>query len=123
MMEMLFRVRECSPRPNLGADVLENLARSLECALAARDRDPDRFIDVRFDDFAADNMAAIRQIYSHFSLPLSDEAQATMSAHARSNPRGKHGAHQYDLEKYGLTIERVKERFAAYIERFDLPTD
>jgi len=123
MMEMLFRVRGCSPQPNLGPNVLEYLARSLESALAARDRDPDRFIDIRFDDFAADNMAVIRQVYSHFALPLSAEAEATMSAHVRDNPRGKHGAHQYDLEKYDLTAARVKDRFAGYIERFDLPTD
>jgi hypothetical protein len=123
MMEMLFRVRGCSPQANLGLNVLEYLARSLEFALAARDRDPERFIDVRFDDFVADNLAVIRQIHAHFGLPLPAATAATMSAHVRSNPRGKHGAHQYDLEQYGLSATAVKDRLAAYIERFDLPTD
>lgn len=123
MMEMLFRLRECAPQPDLGPTVLEYLARSLERGLASRDQEPDRFIDVRFDDFAADNMAVIDRIYAHFDLPFPDETRAILHAHARDNPRGKHGAHQYDLEKFGLTNDRVKSRLAAYIERFDLPTD
>jgi len=123
MMEMLFRLRECQPQPDLGPTVLEYLARSLERGLAARDREPERFIDVRFDDFVADNMATIDRIYAHFDLPFPDATRALLQAHARANPRGKHGAHQYDLEKFGLSNAAVKARLASYIERFDLPTD
>jgi len=39
------------------------------------------------------------------------------------NPQGKHGRHEYSLEAYGLSPERVRERLAAYIERFDLPAE
>jgi hypothetical protein len=123
MMEMLFRLRDCAPQPELGPTVLEYLARSLERGLEARDRDPDRFIDIRFDDFAADNMGSIGRIYEQFSLPFSAASEATMRAHARDNPRGKHGAHQYELEKFGLSNAGVKDRLATYIDRFDLPTD
>ena len=48
-------------------------------------------------------MGAIRQIYEHFELDLSDPAKAGMEAHLAANPRGKHGAHEYDLDRYGLT--------------------
>ena len=123
MMEMLFRIRGCSPQPDLGPTVLEYLARSLDCGLEARDRsDPARFIDVRFDDFITDNLGVIERIYAHFELELSAEARAAIERHVRENPRGKHGAHEYDLERYGLTAGRIRERLGAYIDRFSLPS-
>ena len=36
------------------------------------------------------------------------------------HPRHAHGAHAYALEKYGLSANDVRERFTAYVERFDL---
>ncbi len=121
MMQALFEVRGCSTQPELGANVLEYLARSLERGLAARERcDEGHFIDVRYGDFVADSAGAVRGIYRHFDLPLSAETEAAMFTHASENPRGKHGAHTYDLERYGLTVDQVRGRLSGYISRFDL---
>ena len=46
-----------------------------------------------------------------------------LAAHVRDHPQGKHGAHAYDLETYGLTPARVQQRLAAYISRFGLPAE
>ena len=70
-----------------------------------------------------DNLGVVNQIYRHFELPLPEAAEQALRSHARSNPKGKHGAHEYDLEQYGLTPQRVRERFAAYTERYALPCD
>ena len=43
-----------------------------------------------------------------------------MEAHVRANPKGKHGKHEYDLATYGLEASQVLERFAPYVQRFDL---
>jgi len=121
MMETLLEVRGCAPQPELGETVLDFLVRSLERGFAARDRcDPARFIDVRFDDFVADPMSVIDAIYDHFELPWTPEAREAMERHVRENPKGKHGSHEYDLEKYGLTAGRVRDRLGAYIDRFEL---
>jgi len=68
----------------------------------------------------ADSMGAVAQLYDHFELPLSSEAEQAMSDHVRQNPRGQHGSHDYDLSSYGLTAEQVRERMQWYIDRFEL---
>jgi len=121
MMETLLASQGCSPQPNLGETVLDFCATSLERGYAVRDAaDPARFFDLRFADFVDDPMASIRSIYDHFALPLSPDAEAAMTRYVRDNPRGKHGAHEYDLSRYGLTPEAVRSRFAWYIDRFAL---
>ena len=121
MMETLLASQGCSPQPGLGPTVLDFCATSLERGYAVRDAgDPRRFIDVRFADFVAEPMAAVRAIYAHFELPLGAEAEAAMARYARENPRGKHGAHEYDLERYGLSEAAVRDRLGWYIDRFEL---
>lgn len=119
MMAMLMAVRESFDPKQLGETVLEYLARSLERALAARERiDPARFLDVDYRAFVADPLATVRGAYRHFGLPLGDEVQAALARHAGENPQGKHGAHRYALEEYGLDRDRVAERLRFYTDRF-----
>jgi hypothetical protein len=121
MMETLLASQGCSPQPGLGATVLDFCATSLERGYAVRDAgDPARFFDLRFADFVSDPMKAIRAVYAHFDLPLAATAEAAMSRYVRENPRGKHGTHEYDLGRYGLTPEAVRDRLGWYIERFGL---
>jgi hypothetical protein len=108
----------------LGPLVFDFYATSLERGLAVRDRcDAARFVDVTHDDFVEDPLGVARRIYSHFGLPLSAQAEAAMRAHVGDNPKGKHGSHAYALEEWGLSADAVRERFAAYIERFRLEGD
>jgi hypothetical protein len=125
MMEALMAmVRESFDRKALGATTLEFLARSLERGLEARDTsDPSRFIDVMYDDFVADPLATVRQIYAHFGLEMTPETAAALDAHVAKNPREAHGKHEYSLEQYGLTPDRVRMRLGEYIRRFGLPAE
>lgn len=121
MMNAVFAMNSCTPIEGLGPVVLEHIATSLERGLEARERtDPSRFIDVRFDDFIADNMGTAQQIYDHFELPLDGEAREAMEAHVASHPMGKHGKHEYDLEQYGLTLDMIRDRLGSYAERYEL---
>ena len=45
-----------------------------------------------------------------------------MASFRADNPPGKHGSHHYDLADYGLSADEVRERFAAYVECFQIPT-
>jgi len=123
MMDVVRRMRGMGEQPHFGETVLEYLAGKIERGLAARDRNPERFVDIRFADFVDDNMAVVRGIYEQFDLPLTPEARKAMEEHVARNPQGKHGTHEYGLEQYGLSPERVRERLAGYIERFDLASD
>ncbi|MFQ5512481.1 MAG: sulfotransferase [Candidatus Krumholzibacteriia bacterium] len=123
MMEALLCSRGCAPIPNLGSVVLEYLSVSLERGLTLRDASrADRFTDVDYEEFVADPMATAEAIYSYFNLELTPDVERAMGEHVAANPAGRHGEHEYDLAKFGLTVGAVKDRLAGYITRFDLPT-
>jgi len=105
----------------LGPVVMDWYATSLERGLEARDRnDPARFVDVNHDDFVADSMGVVAQIYDHFGMPMPEAAANAMTRYVAAHPKDKHGKHEYDLATYGLTLEQVNERFAPYVERFGI---
>ena len=59
-----------------------------------RDRDvlpADQSIDVRFDEFMADDVAMVERIYALAGQPFDDGARAAMDAFMVEHPRGRHG--------------------------------
>jgi len=105
----------------LGPIVMDFYATSLERGLAVRDTcDPARFIDVNHDDFVDDSLKTVDGIYNHFALDTTDESRTAMQEHIAANPKGRHGKHEYHLDDWGLTSEEVTNRFAPYIERFNI---
>jgi hypothetical protein len=121
MMHAMMRGRDAVDPRELGPSVLEYLARSAERGMAAREKcDPARFVDVRYRDFTKDPLATARRIYGAFGLDLTPAAEEAMRAHVDAHPQNKHGTHDYSLDQFGLTAEGVRERLAAYIERFQL---
>lgn len=100
------------------ADRLEKKLRS-----CVNDRDVlpvDRSIDVRFDEFMADDMAMVARIYEIADQPLTDEARKSMDAFMSSHPRGKHGSVIYNMEELGLNREERRKAMAFYVERFNV---
>ena len=87
-----------------------------------RDRNgDDGFVDIHYRDFVADPVATVARIYAHFGETLSPTARpARCAQHLASHPQGKHGAHAYTLADFGLDEPAVRDRFAAYTERFGI---
>ncbi|WP_285021024.1 sulfotransferase [Novosphingobium sp. fls2-241-R2A-195] len=81
----------------------------------------DAILDVQYVDVMKDPIGTCRSIYDHFGEPFTQEAAAGMEAYMAANPKGKHGKHDYSLERYGLTREGVHAAFADYIERYRIP--
>jgi hypothetical protein len=105
----------------LGPIVMDFYATSLERGLAARDQlEPQRFVDVNHDDFVNDGLAVAVRIYEHFGLPLSFETRALLETHVAEHPRGKHGSHDYQLDEFGLSEQQVLDRFARYIDTYNI---
>jgi hypothetical protein len=92
------------------------IARNLE----ARDAHPGVLFDVYYDQLIADPIGTVRDIYDHYGLAWSEEFAERLKDYLQQNPRGKHGAHQYAPEDFGQTGEAISERFAPYIDRFEL---
>ncbi|MGZ4689914.1 MAG: sulfotransferase family protein [Acidimicrobiia bacterium] len=83
----------------------------------------DRFFDLHYRELVADPVAAVGRIYAHFDETLSPAAEASMQAHLAAHPKGRHGAHTYTLAAFGLDETAVRERFAAYCERFGVEAE
>lgn len=121
MMAMLMAIRAGFDPAELGRSVLEYLARSLERALAARDALGEaRFLDVDYRAFLADPLETARGVYRRFDLELGPPEEQALAAWAQAHPQGKHGAHQYALDEYGLSAPAVRERLGFYLRRFDV---
>ncbi len=91
-------------------------------ARCVRDRDlipNDRVEDVYFHELMAEPMRIVGNIYAKAGLALTDAVRAKMAQFLDDNPRGKHGALDYDLRRdFGLDPEEIRARFAGYLERF-----
>jgi hypothetical protein len=101
-------------------------AERVETMLRAGMRDHDllpagRSIDVKFDEFMADDLAMVQRIYGVAEQPFSPEARAAMDAFMVEHPRGVHGGVIYDLEgDFDLDRATLRDRLRDYTERFDV---
>jgi hypothetical protein len=80
----------------------------------------DRVYDLGFTDFMDDPAGAVERIYAHFGLPVNELHRRRMAAWMAQNPRDKRGVHRYAIEDFGLTASAVRDRFAAYTERYGI---
>jgi hypothetical protein len=86
-----------------------------------RDRDllaDDRSMDLRFNDFMRDDLAAVRDVYDLCDEPLTPAAAQAMTDYLAAHPRGRLGRIDYRAEDVGLDPVELRERFAAYTARF-----
>ncbi|MEZ0364214.1 sulfotransferase [Mycobacterium sp. pUA109] len=93
-----------------------------------RDRDvlpADQSIDVRFDDFMADEEATVARIYELAGQPFDTRARQAMTAFRTEHPRGRHGGVLYQPADLGLDPDTVATRLRGYRTRFvaDAPED
>lgn len=86
-------------------------------AMAAQDREPERFVNVWQHETRDDPMALVERIYGHFGLSLSDEAERAMRQWAKDNPPHAKSGHVYQPVK---SSQRLTDAFAPYIERYGL---
>lgn len=107
--------------PAIGRYWAERAADLLNGCLRDRDRLPaERTVDVRLDDFMADEMGTLKRIYAAAGQPLEALSLARIDEYSAANPRGRHGAVIYDLKALGLDAAELRRRMRAYAERFDL---
>jgi len=79
-------------------------------------------IDVRFDEFMADDVAMVQRIYALAGQPYTDDARRGMTAFMDTHPRGRHGSVVYQPEVLGIDPAERRRALAFYAERFGVET-
>jgi len=122
MLAYSARLSQAVPDPvRVGQYWAERLEMMLRAC--ARDRDllpADRSIDVRFDEFMADDVAMVERIYDIAGQPMTPAARAAMDAFMADHPRGRHGAVLYDLADFGLDRDERVKALQFYVDRFNV---
>jgi hypothetical protein len=81
-------------------------------------------IDVRFDEFMADDVAMVERVFELNDHPMTPYARRALDAYLAANRRGRYGRMVYDLRgQFGLEPADVRSRFTGYIERFGVAVE
>lgn len=86
-----------------------------------RDRDAlpaEQSVDIRFDDFMADEEATLAAIYERAGQPFDDRARAAMARFRADHPRGMYGGVLHRPADLGLDVDQVSARLSDYHRRF-----
>lgn len=98
----------------IGPILLEFAVRSLERYTTDRaDYDPATFHDVEFDEFTADPLAVVTDIYRRLGRDITDEVRTAMLAVVAEDDRLR--SHTYDLTDYGITADEVDARLSTLL--------
>lgn len=111
----------CSPVPvdDIAAAWIDRLELMLGALIRDRDVLPaQRSIDLRFDDFMADEMGTAAVIYELAGETMSAEARAAMLGYLEGHQRGRLGRVATSAQMFDLDEHDLQARFTPYIERF-----
>lgn len=107
------------PVEDIAAGWVDRLDLMLTSLVADRDRvGPQQSIDVRFDDFMADEAGLAGRLYALAGEPLTAQAAAAMTDYLAGHHRGRLGRVATSCEMFGLDEGELRERFAPYVRRF-----
>ncbi len=107
------------PVQRIAASWVDRLERLLTAVV--RDRDtvgPERSVDVRFDDFVADELGVAERVYALAGEPCTREARTAIAGYLDGHRRGRLGTVETSAEMFGLDEDDLRARFAPYVERF-----
>jgi hypothetical protein len=92
----------------------------------ARDRPllpADQTIDVRFDDFMADDFGMVERIYDLAHQPFTVDARQAMTGFVATHRRGRHGTVVYQPDVLGIDTAERRRALAFYGDRFGVRTE
>ena len=111
------------PNPHLvGRLYADFVERLLRASVTDRPENDPRFVDVHFRPLIADPLAQLRRVYDTAGLNLTEPVRQRMLAWIDRDDEQR-VRHDYSAADFGLDVERLRERFAFYYERFDVPKE
>jgi hypothetical protein len=122
--------RMASDEPDIveiAADYSDDIFVGLERGIDFRDRGvipPERIVDVQFSSFVTDPIAAVRRIYEALGRELDSSTEQAMRDFLAANPGdGGGGGTRYRVADTALDPGALRERAAAYQERFGVESE
>lgn len=100
-----------------GPELAERMVSAVQNAAETEAKYGDRITNVMFDSLVKDPIGTVRSVYEKFGYKYSAEMEAGMKRWLDNNPQGKHGAHKYELEQFGLTNADIDRIFGDYWQR------
>ena len=98
----------------VGRREAEMWAIALDRAEKVRAGSGNRFFDIEFRDFTADQLGTVKRLYAHFGLDLDPSTEAAMRDWLDRHPRRAAAKPRYRAEDFGLTVDGLRQRFAGY---------
>ncbi len=80
----------------------------------------DSIIDLHYADLTNDPLAEMKKLYAALGDEFDGPAEQGMSKWLSDNPQNKFGKHEYSIEKYGLSVDHLKEVFQPYLSRYNV---
>ncbi len=101
--------------------MLEESVNRIDRFRAAHPEHP--IVDVKYHDLVRDPVATVATIYAASGAALDSHARDALATYVAAHPKNSLGVHGYDLAEFGLDGSQIAERFAAYVDRYDVPTE
>jgi len=106
--------------PYLGRLNVDQWVIGMDRLLSFRDAGhDDRFFDIDFTAMQADPVGEVRRLYEWLDEPVTAEFEAGMKAWWSENSEHREQTVHPDPEVFGLDLDEVRGRFAAYTARID----
>jgi hypothetical protein len=103
--------------------ILEMARHWYEYPLAQLDGWPsDCALTVRYDDLVADPQRTVLEIYDNFGFCISPGFGRVLQEEAE-HARRYQSRHEYSLEAFGLSRERILDEYQEVFQRYDLDTE
>jgi hypothetical protein len=101
--------------------MLEESVKRIEAFRAAHPEHP--IVDVQYADLVRDPLQTVEDLYAACGEELDGGARDRIAAYVNAHPKTEFGTHGYDLAEFGLDADELAERFAGYVDRYDVPVE
>jgi Sulfotransferase family len=108
---------------HLGEQYLEHFKLHLTRPEEVDEVDPGRIYHLQYASLVKDPVGELRRLYGWLGEDLTEGASSAIQAWLTHNPQGKYGRHLYQLETYGLSVDRLRPHLQQYVERYRVATE
>ena len=76
-----------------------------------------------YQDLVSDPVMTMRKAYQHFHDEVDELHERKIRTWVQQRPQGVFGLHKYSLGDFGLDAARLREQYAEYIDRYQVPDE